>query len=531
MTTDPTTLCRADTFSRSSAQTSTPTAWTCRAPLLIAATLVFLVTAFNLVRLINAAAPRNPWEAAQVVEAWRSLRGMPVYELAPDGHSTQVYGALVPWVQGEIFRWVGPNNVSGRFLTLASALAVVALIVATMSGERSIWYVLVAAAVIIGANNRTNQYFAENRPDMTAMMFATAGILLIGLGQERRRGILVGLGTACLVVGFFFKQTVFIFAAVPLVALVVRRRWPARSELFYAMLPLSVSCGMILALKIFSPTVYHYMITVNRVIGLDLLRSARCIWDLLIDSPLFLVLLADCIVFDPRSLERDPRVRWLFAVMAITIPFSAIAAGKIGGASNSLLPALLPMTAFCVLRLPRLLGSLQTFNSPLPIRLAQGAVIALLILMSTFPHMTRSTGLIQAVNPWDREYKEAIRLVESLPGTVICPEDPTIPVYAKNYAGQNIFSEYDAHLVNGDWPKVPPAMFVAKCRAADYVVDIKEYCQDLLTDDLLQSLGFEPAPEMAADLLCYRIWRRKPLVPAAISSRTVLNESNGHGDF
>ena len=93
---------------------------------------------------------------------------MPVYELKPDGHSTHVYGALVPWVQGEIFRLVGPNNVSGRILSLVSGLAVVALLALTMRGEKTAWYLVVAGALILGSNNRSEQYFAENRPDMTA---------------------------------------------------------------------------------------------------------------------------------------------------------------------------------------------------------------------------------------------------------------------------------------------------------------------------------------------------------------------------
>ena len=73
-------------------------------------------------------------------------------------------------------------------------------------------------------NNRSLQYFTENRPDMTALMFVTLSLLLIGFGQERRRGGFVAVGSACLVIGFFFKQTAAVFAAVPLIALVLRGR-------------------------------------------------------------------------------------------------------------------------------------------------------------------------------------------------------------------------------------------------------------------------------------------------------------------
>src|SRR5580704_8157671 len=99
-----------------------------RWPLFFAAVLICAIGSVNLYRLTSAAAPRNPWESLEVVEAWRSLRGMPVYELPPDGHATHMYGAIVPWVQGEIFRWTGPNNLSGRLLSLGSALFLVTML-------------------------------------------------------------------------------------------------------------------------------------------------------------------------------------------------------------------------------------------------------------------------------------------------------------------------------------------------------------------------------------------------------------------
>jgi hypothetical protein len=235
-------------------------------------------------------------------------------------------------------------------------------------------------------------------------------------------------------------------------------------------------------------------------------------------------LLGECIFFDHRFLEKDPRVRWLFAVFAVTIPFSAITAGKAGGAPNSLLPALLAMAAFCVLRLPRLFERHLLHSSP-GVPLMRGALVAFLMLMSVFPHMSRSHGLFEPKNAWDREYTKVVRLVEKLPGTVMCPEDPTIPLYGKGYAGQNIFSEFDTHLVNGQWPTVPPAGFTAHCKTADYVVDVADYWQDLVTDDLLRSFGFEPVPQIGVGLECYRVWRRVALGPESRTSRTAFNES------
>ena len=47
-----------------------------------------------------------------------------------------MYGALVPWFQGEIFRFTGPNNVSGRLLSVISALLTVTVVAFCFAGER-----------------------------------------------------------------------------------------------------------------------------------------------------------------------------------------------------------------------------------------------------------------------------------------------------------------------------------------------------------------------------------------------------------
>ena len=147
--------------------------WLDRLPLLVAAAIICLITGWNLVRLVSAAAPRNPWEAAEVVEAYRSLSGLPVYESAPEGHATLMYGAFVPPVQAELFRLLGPNNVSGRALSLASALLTVTLIAIMMRWGPSAWYLVISWALLLGVNHRSGQYFAENRPDMPAILCAT----------------------------------------------------------------------------------------------------------------------------------------------------------------------------------------------------------------------------------------------------------------------------------------------------------------------------------------------------------------------
>jgi hypothetical protein len=488
-----------------------------RLPLLIAACLICAIVSINLYRLTSATAPRNPWESLQVVEAWRSLSGMPVYELPPDGHATHNYGALVPWVQGQIFRWTGPNNVTGRLLSLVSALSLVTLLALCFAGERSLWALAIAWAALLGVNHRSGNYFAENRPDMTALFLGAGAVIFFGLGMERKRWPLVVLGTACLVLGFFFKQTVSIFSAVPLVALLIRWRRPARSEIVLAGIPLVVMAGVIVGLGFYSPAVHHYMIAVQSGYAINWPRAAKFFWELLLDSPLFLVLLAELVFFGEGLRRDDTRARWLLAVLAIAIPFSVIAFAKVGGWPNSLLPALLAMMAFCVMRLPHMVKRLEDRSRSRLGQVALGSFLAVLLLMTTFPHLTWERGLIVPWSRWDKDYRETLGVARRLPGTVVCPEDPTIPLYGNGYIGLNLFSEKDARSDRGNWPHEMPEPVLAEMRKADFIVDVREYWGENVDDALLESLGFQTMDVKSIDPGCYQIWRKtsRPMTSAS----------------
>ena len=173
-----------------------------------------------------------------------------------------------------------------------------------------------------------------------------------------------------------------------------------------------------------------------------------------------------------------------------------------------MLPALLAMMAFCTLRLPRLLERLENLTSPLPSRLIYATFLALLLLMTTFPHLTVANGPLVAVSPWNQEYWKVVAIARTLPGKVVCPEDPSIPLYARHYAGSNIFSEKDARPSTGAWPTLTPGPVLAELRTAEFVVDVTNYWGENVDGSLLEELGFEPDSGFSLDAECYRIWRR-----------------------
>jgi hypothetical protein len=120
--------------------------------------------------------------------------------------------------------------------------------------------------------------------------------------------------------------------------------------------------------------------------------------------------------------------------------------------------------------------------------------------------MSRTFHPIGSPPYWDGEYWKAVSVVRELPGKVICPEDPTIPFYARGYVGLNVYSENDTHLHNGIWPDRPTPAVMAEIRAADYVVDHCEFIE--VGESLFRELGFEPVKDVPLDPKCYRVWRR-----------------------
>ena len=134
-----------------------------------------------------------------------------------------MYGALYPWVQGKLLGSFGLNNVSGRAVSIVSALFLVDLACLSVmrTGEKW-WYLAISWAIILGVNHRSEQYFADSRPDMTALLVLAAALCILGYGCERRRGWAVVLGTVLLVSGFWFKQIVAVFSIVPLLVLLAQ---------------------------------------------------------------------------------------------------------------------------------------------------------------------------------------------------------------------------------------------------------------------------------------------------------------------
>ena len=137
--------------------------------------------------------------------------------------------------------------------------------------------------------------------------------------------------------------------------------------------------------------------------------------------------------------------------------------------------------------------------------------------MTTFPHLTWANALFVSRSPWDKDYRETLKVAGRLPGTVVCPEDPTIPLYGNGYVGLNLFSEHDARPKHGGWQVAMPERVLEEMRRADFIVDVQDYWGENVDDALLAHLGFQPMDVSSIDPGCYRIWRKNSQSVAGMS--------------
>lgn len=104
----------------------------------------------------------------------------------------------------------------------------------------------------------------------------------------------------------------------------------------------------------------------------------------------------------------------------------------------------------------------------------------------------------------DAYYGQVVAAAGNLPGKVVCPEDPTIALLAKGYAGRSLFFEYDRL----GWPVEAPLHVFDELDGADFVIQIKGDFQQLLSDDILLRKHFTMRERMIDETSVYVLWQR-----------------------
>lgn len=458
--------------------------------------LLFLTLFLNSVpsaSLVLKPYPLDAWNGALTVEAARVSRGLPQYEDRLTGHATHLYGALTSALLGHVFQWTGPSNVTARWFSWIAAFLLAAGISVTVFSRSRGFYVLFGFTAIWAINLRVANYFISARPDLMAALLATAAALLLYRSGRSPRGGLQGLlGILLMVVAFFFKQTAAMVALIPPLALLLAyRQVPAsdrRRAWVASLLPLGAIFVCVAGLWLFFPWPFHYMIDVQRKQPIHLAEILPKLEQVLCGTPLFLVALFDGVRrVVTRQARFDARMAWLLAAVMVCTAASVVTWAKLGGAVNSMLPALLAQNVLALVWMREFLCERIQNRNPLH----QGGLLVLALLVSVssliqsplyqrlmgertllkggYPSALKSAGQFRGKSMTrSAEYRTIITAVRELPGKVLCPVDPTIPLLAKGEVGRSMVLEYDSLC----WPETLPHYLQKELEEADYVIEV-----------------------------------------------------------
>jgi hypothetical protein len=469
-----------------------------RVPLLIAALVIVFANVSFLSRRIAHAQPNTPWEAGLIADGWRVSRGTALYEEPRAGHATAMYGPLLPLTLGAIFKVTGANNYAGRIFEAVCGLLAVTLLAFALTRGQPTFVIFVGWSLLSALNLRTGVYFADTRPDAACLLFSVVAILL--MYREDWGSYLAGV--AVLLVAFYFKQTAVVVAGVACLAYLIRR---GRETLWWlkASVPLLTLPAAVLLTKALHPLAYHYMIEVP---AMNPVPPARIVVEciaILSSVACFYIALAEYLSSGEAT---DKRGAWLLAAIPVTFIYSVVSTARVGGSLNSPLPVLTSFFAFTVWRLPRLLALADSPKLGALRRLAFGATLGSAIVATAFVAYESDAGLTRETQG-DEHYERVIEIARDLPGKVVCPNDPTIPLYAKGYAGRQIFMEMDAAGLDVGVPDYA----LAEISSADYVIQLNKVFlgAQLIPDARLAAMGLRPVEYDELKGTAYTVWEVK----------------------
>lgn len=461
---------------------------------------------------VGRAWPMSPWESAITVDAWRVTQGQAVYTDPVTGHATHMYGMLTTYLPAPFVRWLGPDVRIARCISFIFAIALSLLAGWLLSRGRGVLTFVLIGGLCFLQFYRVGQWETEARPDAGSILMSFLAVVMFHRAQQSERlhsaaWWTIG-GSIAVLVGFFLKQPVIGVAIVPFVMEILCRRTAGLPRLVLSLVPLMVAAISVALLRIISPWGHFYMVEVPAIypVGFSSWVYSMMAW-LRLDT-LFLAAVFAWAAMWRRGAQHDQVDLWILGAILISAPMCAAAHAKPGGQFNSFLPCFIAIAIFIGRVLPEFFARHATQLSPIGM-----TILALLIplpLLADIAAPTRDFVVSEkVVQQGDEHYKDVIRLVHKLKGKVICPDDPTIPLLAKNYAGRSGDCELDA---NG---RDTPAGVMREVSDAQWVVQITAPRKPILSAAWLKHAGFAPAkwdvPAESVYVLYERVAPAKPV--------------------
>ncbi len=462
---------------------------------------------------VEPAWPLTPWEPALLAEGWRLAHGLPLYETSTQGHATHLYGPLFTVLLAGLQSLFGFNYPAIRLVFVFLGVVTSFCLAAMVSPEIRSWRFLLAVVLLLSCNLQTGLSFAVSWADMPALLCAILGLFAL-LQRGKEIGWVRGLlGGGLLVIAFLFKQTAAL-AGLILVALWIFSPELRRRGGFWLWLPLVMTWATVLSLAVLAPAVFHQIVRVPSSIEIVGGRWWEGMAYMLRGHPLFWVCVGLAIAgfADVRKVENLSA--WIYAGVGVVL-VSAWTYAKAGGYYNSLIPGVLFLSLFCISMFDAIPQSqIKAWSGLAKISLAVAFVVT---TMAGALEALRLMGMRHG----DGYYARAIGVARELGGSVICPEDPSIPLLGKGTPGKSLYFELDFASLGGGWPTEPPARIQADLQAADWLIRIQGSYPTVLATESLGQSGWVQVGIPGFDQSVYSFWRKtKPGEPGAVPAPT-----------
>lgn len=489
-------------------------------PLILFSTIGLIPSLSKIFQQLTLNYPLDLWEAGALVKSWQYQEGLPIYSSITSESATWMYGPFKLYLIGAFFSFTGFNFYIGRLLSfLAILITIFLLLKFFLRGQKYKLLSLYIALCLIFIYDLKLNIFITTRPEAIPILCSLIFLFIFYKGLNRKSLILLVASSIILVIGFFFKQTIAPIAIVPITAMIFSRvNLFNRTNFLFATIPFFSILISILYLYLFQPEIYHYMLDGPSQYEIPPSSLYQWTYRFLISIPLFYLFLYHWVT--EESLENRSQkdyfnqfqdgnlINWVFAAILVMTGVGIIYAAKEGGTWNSLAYSVFSIYAFLLLRMENFLSALVNVSKiNFWKAFLLSSMIGILILLGAFTGKA-SDFKPRIVGYGDSGHQEVLQIVQSLPGKVVCPQDPTIPLIAKGYAGQSIIFEYDA-----SGYKWPLSSVLSEIRGADYVITLgkngswREW-PFINHKQILQDLNFEPMELQKIEASDYQIWHK-----------------------
>lgn len=432
----------------------------------------------------------DPVEASLVVEASRIAQG--TNDLgAATAVTTHAYGWLSPHFLAVFARVMPLTNQTGRYISFACALATIVLLCTVFASGQRWTFQLFAFATLLSIQGN-GEYFAQNRPDMIALLLCVLFVMGFYQGLQRENLTMKLGATVLLLIATAFKQTATAWALIPALAVLFDSKGKMSKDWLFALLPVFFVTAYFACMKFIAPDTFATAMTDMTEMTLPLKAIAQTLWATAQANPLLTaLLLASAVAGKPRASFAP----WMHATLLVLFFACCTSMAKHTGQFNNLLPLHFAVAAYCI-------DSLKHYFKRPVAKLGVPIALMVLWLVQCFPNGPVLNRYYLLNDARQTAYTETVNYVSGLPGTVVSPEDPTIALFGHGNADRNFFMEFDAR---GGWVALPGDL-TAYVSNANYAVEaVGGYATDILRAGHFQTMGFT----LDRDFGDYVVWKKR----------------------